>query len=158
MLPRRSCYEMALAWLRQRAGDGEDDKLMVPAVQLHNYFPGGPTSVDEGMIDVVAVTISSMYSVLYPIPYPTDFCLVWDIGSSDSLNRFREEITFLVPRDNGEPDWLEVVHLNNYLDRPSYPQFVENVVQRPRRAADGGNSKAPVKMVVSYLKTYLLNC
>ncbi|EJC98933.1 uncharacterized protein FOMMEDRAFT_161132 [Fomitiporia mediterranea MF3/22] len=58
MLPRQSLYESALEWLRQRTGDGEDDKLMMPAMRLHDYFPDGPTPEDERMIDVVVVTNS----------------------------------------------------------------------------------------------------
>ena len=164
MLPRQSCYKSALEWLRQRTGDGEDDNLMRHAMLLHDYFPDGPTLVDKRMIDVVVVTGSSMYIVLYPILYPTDFSLVLDslnytvLSSSDSPNRFCEEITFSVPRGDGETDWQGVVHLNDYLDRSPSPQFVENVVQRPRQAAGNGNSGVSAKMVVSCLKSYLLNC
>ncbi|EJC97343.1 uncharacterized protein FOMMEDRAFT_163842 [Fomitiporia mediterranea MF3/22] len=135
MLPRQSLYESALEWLRQRTGDGEDDKLMMPAMRLHDYFPDGPTPEDERMIDVVVVTNSIWGSLNYTA-----------LSSSDSLNRFCKEITFLVPRGDGEPDWQVVVNLNNYLGQPSYPQFVENVVQRPRQAADDGNSRASAKM------------
>lgn len=63
MDPIEKCYGEALGWLREHASS----RKLNPAHLLEVHFPSRPAPADAKMIDVIAVTESSAYSVVDPL-------------------------------------------------------------------------------------------
>ncbi|EJD00687.1 uncharacterized protein FOMMEDRAFT_159480, partial [Fomitiporia mediterranea MF3/22] len=57
--PLESLYGRALDWLRGHAGDGGEKTPLDPADRLNEYFPEGPTSEHEKMVDIIAMVGST---------------------------------------------------------------------------------------------------